>query len=485
VPKYVAIYARISKDKRGRREGVEIQERWGRDYATDAWPDLPVRVFSDNDISAANGAHRPGYAELREAIAAGTVAHLWAVEQSRLERREVEWFQFAALLDAAGITELHTNRDGVVRIRDEIAGIKAVLNAGEVRKLKVRINDRLDALAAEGRPAGSVLFGYRHGIDASGGKTLIQKPAEAEAIRWAAEKVLTGWSLERIAAELRGRGLRGAHGGRLDVRSVRSMVTKGTVAGRRIHRGRDVGPGCWEPILDQDTWQACRRKLGANRTVQRADGRAYPVSAEHQRPGRKYLLTGGLTVCAVCLAPMVGSLKQLANRQRKSYLLCHPNRGGKGCTGILLAETETHVADALFAELDKPEFLAAVAADDHAERRKEIDAALGAIDDQRDDLAEEWGARRLTMSEWQTARRVLAENEQRLRADLADVPPPLIHVDIDTARQAWPEMTLDERREFLRLFISRITVARAIPGTRVYDSGRITITWRRTLSAGL
>jgi hypothetical protein len=132
----------------------------------------------------------------------------------------------------------------------------------------------------------------------------------------------------------------------------------------------------------------------------------------------------------------------------------------------------------LFAELDKPEFLAAVAADDHAERRNEIGAALDAVDAQRDDLAALWAAGELTTSEWQTARRALAENEQRLRADLADVPPPLIGVDIDTARQAWPVMTLDERREFLRSFISRISIARATPGTRAFDSGRISITWR-------
>jgi len=49
----------------------------------------------------------------------------------------------AARLDVAGITELHTNRDGVVPVRDEVAGIKAMLNAGEVRKLKRRVNDRL------------------------------------------------------------------------------------------------------------------------------------------------------------------------------------------------------------------------------------------------------------------------------------------------------------------------------------------------------
>jgi site-specific DNA recombinase len=102
----------------------------------------------------------------------------------------------------------YTNRDGIVRVRDEVSGIKAVLAAGEVRKLRRRINDRLDVIAAEGRPAGSRPFGYAHGLDADDGKTYVIVAEQAEVIRWAADRVLDGWSLANIAAELRGRGLR-------------------------------------------------------------------------------------------------------------------------------------------------------------------------------------------------------------------------------------------------------------------------------------
>ena len=425
----------------------------------------------------------PRYDALRAAIERGEVAHLWAIEQSRLERREVEWFQLAALLDAAGITELHTNRDGIVRVRDEVAGIKAVLNAGEVRKLKARVNDRLATIAAEGRPAGSVVFGYRHALDAAGAKTLEPIPEQAEAVRWAAEKVLTGWSLANIATELRARGLRGAHGGTISAHSVHSMVTAPTVAGYRVHRGRIVGRGVWLPILDEDTWQACRAKLGGNRTVRRADGGGYEVPAKRivNPPGRRYLLTGGLAVCGVCAAPLVASVKQLKNMgTARPYYLCHPNRGGRGCVGINADQVEAYVVGELFAELDKPEFLDAVARDDHAQRRGDIGKALAAVDVQRGDLAAMWATPgELTTAEWQTARRALAEHEQQLRADLAAVPPPLVNVDIAAARGAWPDMTLDERREFVRLFIERVTIKRAKPGTKAFDSARVVIGWRK------
>src|SRR5260221_9003544 len=80
--KHTALYCRISKDKNGRAEGVGAQERWGRDYCASAWADVPAVVYADNDISASNGDHRPGYEALREAIRRGDVAHVWCVEQS-------------------------------------------------------------------------------------------------------------------------------------------------------------------------------------------------------------------------------------------------------------------------------------------------------------------------------------------------------------------------------------------------------------------
>jgi site-specific DNA recombinase len=531
---HTALYCRISKDKAGRREGVEIQAQWGQDYAAAAWPAVPVVVYTDNDISAANGDHRPGFERLRDAISDGQVAHLWCVEQSRLERREAEWFTFAAELDAAGIREVHTNRDGIVQVGGVVAGIKAVINAAEVRRLKERINDRLDANAAAGQPAGSTPFGYRHAVKDDGTKTYAIVPAEAGAIRYAAGRVLAGWSLAAVTAELAAQGITGPHRvkvrdaagavvtdehgkpvtrpGILSAGSVRSMLTKPTIAGRRVHRGVDVGTGNWEPILDYDTWQACRAKLTGPRLVRRGDGGLYPVTVAHNgnTTGRKYTLTGGLAVCGVCGAPMIGTAKQHRVKVRdedgavvmnpdtgkpvtrvkrvSTYLQCmggpgpyvSREKGGQGgCTGIMLERTEQEVADRLFAELDKPEFLDLVAGDDHAERREAITAALEGIDGQRRELAQLWADGERTTDEWQTARNRLDEREKRLRAELADVPPPVGRISVAEAREAWPDMTLGERREFLRLCIDQVVISRARPGTAGFDPDRITVHWRQ------
>jgi site-specific DNA recombinase len=485
--RHVAIYCRLSPRPDGRSEGVDVQERQGREYAAAAWPAVPVVVYSDRLLSAADeDVWRPGFEKLRQAIRDGEVARVWCVEQSRLQRLEVGWFVLAAELVAAGIDEIHTNRDGIVRVADDIAGIKAVLAAGEVRKLKKRVNDRLADNAAQGQPAGSVPFGFRHGTRDDGTKTYHQVPGEAEAIRWAMERFLAGWALQGITADLRKRGLTGAHGGTLTAGSVRSWLTNPTVAGWRVHRGVITGRGNWDPILTEDEWQACRARLAAPRAVRTAEGGSYPVSERHKGfTGRKYVLTGGLAVCGVCGAAMLGSVKQLKGGARRggrdvAYYLCHPSRGGRACTGIMLEPTEKHVIDRLFAELDKPGFLDAIAEDAHAARRDEITTALAAADGKRRELARMWGTPGgLTSEEWAEARAALDASERELRAELDEKGPPPARVDIEQARASWPDMTLGEQREFLRLFISRVTISRATPGLQRFDPDRIAIEWRK------
>lgn len=478
--RYVALYCRISIDRRGRKEGVQAQERWGRAYAAATWPGVPVRVFKDNHLSAADDdVVRPDYENLRAAINRGEVAHVWSVEQYRIERREIQWFQLAAEMDAAGITELHTNRDGIVRVQDEVAGIKAVLGAGEVRRLKRRINDTLAEKAALGEPAGSRPFGYTHGKLPDGTKTYVQVPAEAAAIRQAAEWVLSGWSLANVAKQLRERGLKGAHGGTIQPSAVRGMVLSPTIAGHRVYRGQIVARGNWEPILDEATWQACRLKLSQPRRVTRADGKGeYAIGERHigNPTGRKYLLTGGLAVCGVCKHNMTGTT-QTVGKRRVPYLTCHPNKGGRGCTGIVLEKAQASVVERLFKKLDNPEFLATIAADEHAARRAEISKELDALDKRRGELAALWATPgELTDTEWREARKGLKESERELRRELSEMPPPVINVDIEGAKEAWPDMTLDEKREFLRLFIVKVTVNRARPGApRRFDPERIEI----------
>ena len=519
---YVALVCRITEDKSGRVEGVRNQVRWGRAYAGKTWPGVPIEVFADNDLSAADDTHRPEFERFREWLAAGRIAHVWTVEQSRLERREAEWFRLAAELVAAGVTEVHTNRDGIVRVEDEVAGIKAVLNAAEVRRLKRRARDRLDANAAAGIPSGSVPFGYRAGVTDKGVKTLVVVEAEAEIIRESAERFLAGWSLTNIARDLTARGVTGPYRvkvtesgrrhtrqreasdpvvtldgtpvddggvpvtrpGRITMNSVRSWLTARTVAGIRVHGGRVLGTGNWPAILDPQTFTAIRNRLAAPRLVTTVDGAEVIVPHARRSPARRYLLTG-YVACGVCGALLVGTLKQRRKGGRLlatvPYYACHPKNGGRGCVGVMAEPVDEIVVETLLAELDKPAFRAALRSDEHAEARGRITVELAALDGRRNELAAEWAAGGLSREEWASAREVLNARERQLRAELAAMPAPVGRVDLDGLREAWPEMTLDEQREIVSMFIDRVAVGRARPGLHTFDPERLSAveTWWR------
>jgi hypothetical protein len=75
-------------------------------------------------------------------------------------------------------------------------------------------------------------------------------------------------------------------------------------------------------------------------------------------------------------------------------------------------------------------------------------------------------------------RPVFDERETRLRADLAAIPAPSGRADWQEVREAWADLNLDERRQFLRQFIDAVVIHRARPGTVAFDPGRVGIEWR-------
>jgi DNA invertase Pin-like site-specific DNA recombinase len=511
---HVALYTRISKDKYGNAETCLDQEAIGRRYAKKTWPGVAVVVYSDPDLSAYHDeVFRPGYEALQEAVKAGWVVALWTVEQTRLERREVPWFEMAALLDTAGIELLHTHRDGIVRVQDEVAGIKAVLAASEIRKMRKRIADKFDAQAARGVPPGSRPYGYVHGRAESGERTYVIVAEQADVIREAAALVLDGWSLANIAARLRERGVQGAH--RMKVRdghgngvldnagnsitrpsqitgaTVKGMLTNCAVAAIIVRRGQEAGEGNWTPILDKATWRRVRAKLTGRRHVTTAQGHSALVGEQHREPGtaRRYLLTGGIAVCGVCGVGLTGSLKQLRNKTRGvypvPYLLCHPKSGGRACIGIMATQTEEFVVAELLDEVRRRQDHQRV--DDGAlgARRDELTAALEDLAEQRKDLARMWAAKQLTGVDWAEARTGLDARQHQLETDLRTLPLSTQERDPVAILSDWAVMTLDEQRGVIADYIQAVTIHRARPGLQRFDPTRISITWRQPPSPAI
>ena len=148
------------------------------------------------------------------------------------------------------------------------------------------------------------------------------------------------------------------------------------------------------------------------------------------------------------------------------------------CVGIMADPLERHVANVLFDELDKPDFLDAIAADDHAERRDESAAELSALEAKRGDLAELWGSGTLparngrphvvpspSMSNgYAPTRGDPAADDYRRHRNRAGI------LGIDDPRRA---------ARVLCLFVDRVVIRRARSGTRGFDPDRVDVEWRK------
>lgn len=501
---YVAIYVRISVDKQGRREGVDRQERWGRDYAARHWPGVPVRVFADNDVSAFDdNAVRPGYDALREAIRNGEVLHLWTVEQTRIEANNRRWPGLAADLDAAGLREIHTDRDGLVPL-NEVADIKQAISHHERKRLRERLRDTMEDLANEGRPRSGAVYGYDHGVDPEGRKTLEVVPVEAAVLRWMADVVLSGWPLAQVARRLNDfNAMRAAFGlpaclpkrawrprlkagevvGRVSPlwvpAKVRAVLTKPAVAGLRKHKDKPLRQGTWAPILDPELWKAVRVFLGEDRDVIGADGKPYRTGGP-KAPVHGYPLTGFLR-CALCGHHLNGKGRKTSTGWQRRYVCIKNPPAHKGCgrTYVVAEPLEVYVTERLLAHLQSPEFLAQLAADSHAEERDTIAAQLRDIETSRVRLATRYGEGALSDSEWDAARAGLDRRHAQFMAELAAIPAPPVDVDPLEVVEGWDHVDVNERRQLMFVFLDRVDIGPpTTPGRPRFDPDRVTPVWR-------
>jgi site-specific DNA recombinase len=470
---HIALYVRVSRDQEGRAEGVADQEAKAQSYAADRWADTPAVVYSDNDLSAANGDHRPGFEALIAAVRRGEIAQVVCAEQSRLTRVPAEWEDLVVTLARAGISEVHTYRKGVVNVGGSklVGRILAAVDAEEVERLRARVLDKHAALAAQGRPSGGGRqFGYVPARNERGEATLEVVPAEAEAAGWAADALLSGWTLSAIAKRFRDDGVPTPRGGRWSERTVMQALTKPTIAALRIVDGTEVR-ATWEPVLTVDVWRQVCAVLHRRRQMK-------------GRSRRRYLLTGGVAVCGRedCGAPLVAQQRRMSATRIVPYYQCaSPARGGCSRLGVVAVQLEDHVRDELLAELDKPAFRAAFATDDHEERRAGLVRELGLLEERRAELGRLWAARQIDSTGWTAARHDLDAQQAALSAALAAVPAPTIEVDPNVVRESWQgAMTLDEKRQLIELFIDKVIVAPAKPGIGRFDRDRVDIVWRTT-----
>lgn len=463
-----AIYCRISLDRTGEALGVARQEADCRTLADrEGW--TVEAVHTDNDISAFSGRERPGYQALIDDVSSGRVDAILAWHPDRLHRSVKELEAFIDLVEASDV-EVRTVTTGQVDLSTPSGRLTARVAASVARheseQKSARVRRKMVELAEAGRPTGgSRSFGY----DFSKQQVI---PEEAELVREAAERALTGESLTSIARDWNSRGVatvRGANG--WTYQALRRMLLAPRMAGLSTYKGEVVGKAQWPAILDEDTH---RRLVVALRS-----------KPDHGSRVRKHLLTG-LVSCGRCGARLYA--KTSSGRYATSVYRCVkvPGRGqltACGSLSVVTRSVDELVAGWVLAALDDGRFGRSVGASTgQADRRQEAVEQLSAAESRLEGLAQEFASGGLTRGEWKAARQVLVDRVAGLRrtvealtgnAALAALP-----TTSEARRRWWDEAAVSARRAVVDGLVERVTVApKGRRGGNRFDPSRVTVDW--------
>lgn len=486
---HVAVYARISQDPKDKRLGVKRQEDLCRRHAAEHWPDVPIVAYVDNDRSGVD-AERPEYLRFLEAVKGGLVADVVTAEQSRLTRDPIEWERLVIVLSMAGIDKVHT-LSGVVSVAEGnrlLGRIMADVAAEERDQTVRRIHRALDANAEKGAPAGGRPYGYRP-VGEKGSKTYVIVPDEAKVITEIADRVIDGDALGAIVDDLNARGIPSARGGTWHATSAKAVVLKPAVAGYRVHKGDIIGTGNWSPIIDPDRWSQLTQILTGRRIVTMPDGSTRSVGAAKRAPYKR-LLSGGLSICGNCGAPLVATLQGRRNGPSIPSYGCHrSSRHPAACSSVSMMANGDHldprsddpigleelvVADVLH-RISTPAVQKALRPLPDAKAQK-VAVELANAEQTLESLGAMLGAGEIDPTAFKAAHDAARGRADQARSKLRAITTVPVDDDPASIPERWNAMPLSQRRRVVEFMVKRITVHKGNGGPR-FDPDRVDIDW--------
>jgi site-specific DNA recombinase len=466
------IYCRISEDREGARKGVKRQEPDCRAFAARKGIEV-AQVFVDNDLTAFRRKKlRPAYQQVYERVKDGVTTTVIVDHLDRLYRntREledlidlVEATQVRILTVSGGDFDLNTS-DGraVARIVVALAQKESEDKSRRIRRKHLELAEA-GAVVGGGRP-----FGYENDR-----KTL--RPAEADLIREAADRVLAGSSLRAVVADWQRRGIEKPG----NQSTLRRILLNPRIAGLRAvgyrskhHPGELLNQAAWAPVLDEDTWR-----------------RVKAVIEDPDRDGpfgtgaRRYLLSG-FVFCSLCGRRLSSSATRNKRPQLTRYYRCGsgPETGGCGRIRIVAEPLEELVARAAWERLASSELARRADRQDAAGEEWGLVTEDEVLTARLEELTVLWTAGDRTSEEWAVGRKALVARQEDVRRRLSQVRRSRV---VDAAaglegsvKAAWPLLDLHRRRAILAAVIDRVVVGRAVTPGRVFDGRRVNVVWR-------
>ncbi len=447
------MYARISEDKEGREVGVEAQVRDCTALAEGlGWrlnPDAP-HVLVDNDLSASRYAtkRRPAFDDLIAGVSSGEYDGVLFYSNSRLTRRPREYETIIDLVESTGV-KLASVASGSVDLTTAdgqmIGRILAAQDAAEAGRISERVSRRFQhRREVEGRPSPiRRAFGF-----AAGGETV--NAEEADAIRLGAKLILDGASLREVGRVWAARGIKPLAAESWNAITVKRAITRPRVAGLIEHKGKILGEGQFEAILDRATWERVCAAVADRSSMARA-----------RYKGREHLL-GGLLYCGLCGHRVrVNALRDDRGELRPdSYVVCDKSTG-HGCGRV--KRNLLHLEAYVFAVVDAR--LASVQPLDPAEGTTAEAQEYGRLAAERDAAEARIAALRdqytngdVESVDFVPMLRALRNKIAALDAQLRDFEVTGTALTAEDVQAAWRSGSFDDRREILELVIAQVTL---------------------------
>ncbi len=339
------IYARYSTDKQ-RESSIEDQAGSCRRLAESQAFDI-VSTHSDDGISGSTPVQqRPGGARLLADALADRFDVLIVESLDRLSRDQVEQERIVRRLEHRGILILGVadGYDSRMGGRKIMRGVRGLINELYLDDLRHKTHRGQSGQVDRGFVAGGKSFGYRI-IKTDSGSTYEIDESQAGWVRFIFDKYASGWSVQRIAADLNKKGVLSPRESTWAVSALYGCPKKGSgilnnelYAGRyiwnrsqwvkdpdsgkrqRIDRPQEEWKVTMLPelrIVDAETWKIVR---------ERQDGPRVRGGRGSGSPART--LFGGMMRCPLCGGAMI------AVNARSYGCNTRKDRGTEICKGI-------------------------------------------------------------------------------------------------------------------------------------------------------
>lgn len=419
------IYNRVSHAKRS--ISVEAQNQLNHEACERL--NLPVRkVFKDDGKSASRYSTkvRTDWDDLKsgtEGLRKGDMLVCWA--SSRAQRDLGEFVELRNLCAGLGVPFFYSGRIVDFTRGDDryYAGMDALRDEHLSEQIMENVRRGKNTAAAAGHPPGRAPWGYRMAPRSPGEPPRwVQDPVEAPRVREAVERLLKGASMYSVRDWL----ARTEGGAPTTLTGLKRSLSKPSLAGLRVHQGRVIGDGTWDAIITPEQHYQLVEQLDRG-----------PQPSRGREP--KYLLTG-IAKCGICGE---GVRWKLSKHNPNASYDCSRSHCSREVGAM-----EAAVVRYLFGLI--PLLVAVAPRDTFAADHKDADRKIREL--------------KSTLAQWRQAAisgdvtpTSFGEIEKGLLLQIEELRPKAAVITIpdpDDLRAKWGTMSMRERREQIRRFLT-------------------------------